>query len=255
MEWYKTAFGRLYTVLYSRRDYREAERVLDSFGDLLCTDDPILDLACGGGRYMVSAARRGFKVWGVDLSEFLLEQAVSRPELAGSVVRGDMRKLPFRDGVFGAVLNMFTSFGYFETDMDNLIVLSEVSRVLKNGGTLLFDFINSGKIITKPLTETERESNGYSIHETRTLESNGKFLVKRVRAANHSTGDLIEYDERVRLYGRQELLTMLDSIDLGVSGVFGDYDRGEFRADESERIILICEKQTRLTEVQWPSSR
>ena len=76
------------------------------------------------------------------------------------------------------------------------------------------------------------------------LESAGRFLVKHVTATNSSTGDLVEYDERLRLYNREELLTMFDSVDLGVSGVFGDYDRGEFFKNESERIILICEKQT-----------
>jgi SAM-dependent methyltransferase len=255
VEWYKTAFGRLYTVLYRKRDYDEAEHVLDSFGDLLETAGPILDLACGGGRYMVSAARRGYCVCGLDLSEFLLERAVSRPELTGTVVRGDMRKLPFCDAAFGAVLNMFTSFGYFDTDMDNLIVLREVSRVLKDGGTLLFDFLNSGKVTAVPPGETRRDVNGYSIHERRSLESDGKFLVKRVRAANENTGDSIEYDERVRLYTREELTTMLDSVDLGVSGTFGDYDKGEFDTRKSERIIFICEKLTRRNKVKWSSSR
>ncbi len=36
---------------------------------------------------------------------------------------------------------------------------------------------------------------------------------------------------------------MLDSVDLGVSGVFGDYERGGFSRDESERIIMVCEKR------------
>lgn len=244
MEWYETAFDRIYPILYRHRDEAEAERVLAAFGDLLGAGGPVLDLACGGGRYMVSAAGRGLEVWGVDLSEFLLREAALVRGLSGRIVQADMRRLPFPDGKFGAVLNMFTSFGYFEADMDNLMVVREVSRVLREGGVLLFDFVNAGRVMVEAPAETVREAEGYLIRERRSLESNGRFLVKSVTAANSSTGDLVEYDERLRLYHREELLTMFDSVDLSVSGVFGDYDRGEFLKDKSERIILICEKQT-----------
>jgi SAM-dependent methyltransferase len=242
-KWYEAAFGPFYPVLYSRRDEGEAERVLESFGDLLRPDGRILDLACGSGRYMIAAARRGLRVWGVDLSGFLLSEAADRKELAGNVVRADMRRLPFPGRTFEAVLSMFTSFGYFSVDMDNLLVLREVSRVLTNGGTFLLDFLNAGRLNGMAPEETERESNGYLISEHRSLEAEGKFLVKHVRAASRKTGAMLEYDERIRLYTRGELLVMLDSVDLGVSGLFGDYDRGEYDETNSERIIMVCEKQ------------
>ena len=244
MTWYETAFGPFYPVLYQRRDESEAERVLELFGELLPPGGRVLDLACGAGRYMLAAAGRGLRVWGVDLSGFLLAEAAGREPLTGKVVRADMRRLPFRSQAFEAVLSMFTSFGYFSVDMDNLLVMREVSRVLTNGGTFLLDFLNAGRLTGMSPEETERESSGYLIGERRSLESGGKFLVKHVRAVNTKTGAMLEYDERVRLYTRGELLTMLDSVDLGVSGLFGDYDRGEYDEKESERLILICEKQT-----------
>ncbi|MCK5405858.1 MAG: class I SAM-dependent methyltransferase, partial [Candidatus Krumholzibacteria bacterium] len=134
MEWYEIAFDRIYPVLYRHRDDDEAEMVLDAFGDLIAGRDPVLDLACGNGRYMVSADKRDLRTWGVDLSEFLLGEATNRNGLSGRLVCADMRRLPFGGGVFGVVLNMFTSFGYFVADMDNLLVLREVSRVLRTGG-------------------------------------------------------------------------------------------------------------------------
>ena len=243
-EWYEAAFGPFYPVLYRRRDDSEADRVLESFGDLFRPGGRILDLACGSGRYMVAAARRGLEVWGVDLSDFLLGEAAGRGGLQGRLVRADMRRLPFQSSAFDAVLCMFTSFGYFSVDMDNLLVLHEVSRVTKTGGTFLLDFLNADHHATLRPSETERESDDYMVSERRSLESGAKFLVKHVRALNRKTGALLEYDERVRLYTRGELHTMLDSVDLGVSGVFGDYDRSEFDKDNSQRIILVCEKQS-----------
>jgi SAM-dependent methyltransferase len=181
--------------------------------------------------------------WGVDLSEFLLTEAAGRVDLGGRLVRGDMRRLPFADGAFGAVLNMFTSFGYFEVDMDNLMVLGEVSRVLQTGGLLLFDYVNAGRVASMVQEDTVREVEGWRIRESRSIVGDGRFMVKGVEAQNGATGETISYDERVRLYTREDMTTMLDGAGLVVSGLFGDYDRSDFDERGSDRLILLCEKR------------
>lgn len=243
MEWYEVAFDRIYPVLYRHRSDEEAEWVLDAFGNLIAGRNPVLDLACGGGRYMVSAGKRGMRTWGVDLSEFLLAEAAQRGGLDGGLVRGDMRRLPFADDSFGTVLNMFTSFGYFENDMDNLLVLGEVSRILRTGGLLLLDYINAARARSMVLEDTFREVEGWRVRESRSLSDDERYLHKGVEAQNSVTGEMISYDERVRLYSREEMVTMLDSVDLVVSGVFGDYDRSDFDEQRSDRLILVCEKR------------
>jgi SAM-dependent methyltransferase len=243
VEWYQVAFERLYTIIYRHRNEAEAEFVLDAFGDLLAGRDPVLDLACGSGRYMTSANKRGLRTWGIDLSGYLLAEAAENARLGGRLVRGDMRRLPFVAGAFGAVLNMFTSFGYFAADMDNLLVLREVSRVLRKGGMLLLDYVNAVRARTKVLEDTVHDVEGWVVRERRSLESDGRYLVKGVEAQNGATGETVAYDERVRLYTRSELTTMLDSVDMVVTGVFGDYDRSDFSESESDRLILICEKR------------
>lgn len=242
VEWYEIAFDRMYPLLYRRRDREEAERVLDSFGELLSDAEPVLDLACGNGRYLAGLLKRKFTTFGVDLSWFMLERAVGTRRLRGRVVRGDMRRLPFRDGSFGAVLNMFTSFGYFAVDMDNLRVLREVSRTLRRGGVLLFDFVNASWIRRQHLPDSERREKGYTIRERRSIQDD-RCLVKRVEAVHRRTGEALEYEERIRLYDQSELATMLESADMVVSGVFGDYDRGPFVETQSERLIMVCERR------------
>ena len=188
-KWYEVAFDRIYPVLYRHRSDDEAELVLDSFADLLAGRARVLDLACGAGRYMSSADKRGMVTWGVDLSEFLLSEAAAREGLAGRLVRGDMRRLPFAGESFDAVLNMFTSFGYFEADMDNLLVLREISRVLKRGGLLLFDYVNAVKARTMVLEDTVRKTEGWMVRESRSLGEDGRFLVKGVEAQNGATAN------------------------------------------------------------------
>jgi len=81
----------------------------------------VLDLACGRGRISIPLARHGCRVTGVDLSPNSLELA-RRDAAAGGVmlelIESDMRKIDF-DPEFDVVINLFTSFGYFQDHSDN----------------------------------------------------------------------------------------------------------------------------------------
>jgi SAM-dependent methyltransferase len=95
---------------------------------------------CGQGRHAHLLAEAGFKVDGLDYSEHLLKLARNRGEgPALRYVQGDMRKLPSRwTGRFSAVLNLFTSFGFFTDPADDARVIREFARVLASGGILLW---------------------------------------------------------------------------------------------------------------------
>ncbi|HEX6791240.1 MAG TPA: class I SAM-dependent methyltransferase, partial [Candidatus Krumholzibacteria bacterium] len=117
-EWYRVAFGELYPLVYPHRDVAEAARVAARLAPVIRSARPALDVACGNGRYMLALERAGVDMVGVDLSEYLLGEAVKNGQ-QGRVVCGDMRALPFVAGAFGSAINMFTSFGYFDDDADN----------------------------------------------------------------------------------------------------------------------------------------
>src|SRR5215213_706908 len=144
MSWYKEWFGEEYLELYSHRDASEAEEHVDfvvrGLGDV---EKPraVLDLACGTGRHTAALRQRGYRVLGVDLSLTFLARMKERglPPVAG-----DMRSLPFMDESFDWVLNFFTSFGYFERERENFLVLEEIVRVLAPGGWFLIDLMNPG---------------------------------------------------------------------------------------------------------------
>lgn len=242
MEWYEAAFDRFYPILYSHRDTAEAAEAIDTFGSYLEGREPILDLASGDGRYLKALIRAGLDAYGFDLSHYLLSRAVDDSELRGRLVQGDMRYLPFADKSIGGVINMFTSFGYFSVDTDNLLVFREVHRVLRPGGVFLFDFINASRISADVLADTRRESLGYDIRERRAIEEHGKYLVKyaTIREMEGSVTETIE--ERLRLYSRDDLLVMFKSVSLRVIEVFGDYKGNEFVDGVSDRVIMLCER-------------
>ncbi|MFF8444088.1 class I SAM-dependent methyltransferase [Streptomyces californicus] len=101
----------------------------------------VLDLCCGPGLFVVPLAARGYEVTGVDLSPSMLERARAACDAAGAkarLERADM--LTYREPeAFDVVLNVFTSFGYFEAAEDNLRVLRNARESLAPGGRLLVD--------------------------------------------------------------------------------------------------------------------
>jgi len=242
MEWYEAAFDRMYPVLYEYRDVEEAMSVVGAFGDLFVDKTPILDLASGGGRYLEALIRQGFDAYGLDLSHYLLRRSVEEWGHSGRLVQGDMRHIPFVDGSLGGVWNMFTSFGYFSADTDNLLVFKEVARVLQPGGRFLFDFINSKWIARDLLEESTRRSGEYEIVEKRKLESHGKYLVKHASITDARTGKREIVDERLRLYAREDLIIMFESVGLTVEETYGDYSRNPFVEGVSERVVVVARK-------------
>ena len=242
MEWYEAAFDQMYPILYGHRNLDEALAVIDEFGDVFIDRSPILDLASGNGRYLEALLRKDFEAFGLDLSHYLLRNSVDEWGHSGRLVQADMRVLPIVDASVGGVLNMFTSFGYFLADTDNLVVLREIHRILKTGGVFLLDFINASKVSADLLEETERESGGFEIQEKRRIETHGKYLVKDASLVNPTTGQREKISERLRLYTKNELVVMLESAGFKIREVCGDYARTLFADGVSERVIIVSEK-------------
>ena len=123
MGWYKKTFGHDYLKIYSNRNESEAKKIIKFAVQVLNLHpgQKVLDLACGYGRNAVECAKDRLKVFGLDLSPELLSLAQRKGSENGykiPFVRGDMRDIPFYDR-FDAVLSLFTSFGYFESDVEN----------------------------------------------------------------------------------------------------------------------------------------
>ncbi len=241
MEWYRVAFGELYPMVYAHRDDAEAQRVAATFSGVFRGAAPVLDVACGGGRYTKAFASAGVRTIGVDLSEFLLVEAVERRGLRDRVILGDMRVLPFRDASFGAVASMFTSFGYFENEADDARVIGEIARVIRPRGRFLLDFINAAALEPVGGETTRRTEGEVTIEERREVDPAGRYLSKYVRVIPPD-GDEVSYRERVRLYTRADLERMLGAVGLRVVECFGDYAGEAYAAERSPRLIVLSEK-------------
>jgi SAM-dependent methyltransferase len=236
--WYETAFERSYLDVYPHRDLAAARVEVAGLLER-GVRGRTLDLGCGSGRHSLAMRERGIDVVGLDLSRELLEVAAALGDAAlrRRLVRGDFRALPFRARAFDAVLMLFSSFGYFG-DAENALVLSEVARVLRKGGSAILDLMNPGHVRARLVPESREERDGLVIHERRRLA--GARVVKDVRLTEPD-GRARSWREDVRLYEPAEIAALLAAHGLAPLRVEGDFD-GSAHALDSPRQIIWAEK-------------
>ena len=234
MAWYQEWFGEEYLELYSHRDEHEARQQVaffrDQFGALR---GPVLDLACGMGRHIQELQSLGYRTIGCDLSYTLLRTGIKEYGPM-AVVRADMRRLPFCDGVFGGLVNFFTSFGYFATEDENTAVVREMARVLARGAGFLFDYLNVHRELEKLVQRETRDTPMGPVQLERWFDRNDRSFNKRITIGE------TRYLERVRGYDLDEISAMFASCNLQIRSAFGDFDGSKFD-HASPRLILVGE--------------
>ncbi|MBA9084563.1 ubiquinone/menaquinone biosynthesis C-methylase UbiE [Fontibacillus solani] len=246
-EWYERSFGEDYLLVYKHRDIqgakREVHKMISWLG--LSKGAQVLDLCCGMGRHSMALHEAGYEVTGIDLSGVLLKEARSNdPEGTVTWVQSDMRSLPLEGG-FDAVVNLFTSFGYFERDEEHIKVLQEISRMLKPGGRFIIDFLNPQYTISHLVSHSERVDEGQLIVENRVIEDG--YVKKQITIKDHqisgSLDDSIQqprnYLERIKMYSIDQLTEMLHAAGLRLDKVHGDYDEEEYDEAYSPRMIMV----------------
>ena len=235
MTWYREWFGEAYLELYSHRDDEEARRQVAFFREQCGgVRGSVLDLACGMGRHVTELRAGGYRVVGCDLSFTLLH--VGRGEYgAMPVARADMRQLPFGTGSFAALVNFFTSFGYFATEEENLAVVEEMARVLEPGATFLFDYLNVHRELEKLVQRERRSTPMGDVQIERWFDSSDRSINKRITIGQK------RYLERVRGYELSEISKMFAACKLSIRSAFGDFDGNPF-AVTSPRLILVGTK-------------
>lgn len=237
-DWFEEWFGEDYLRIYQHRDESEAERAIDLIAAHLPAGEiqTVLDLACGAGRHSKPLLERWWTV-GLDLSASLLR--VARREAPDApYVRADMREVPFGDESFDLVVNLFTSFGYFEDDHEHARVLACVRTAMKPGGTLVIDFLNASQVRRNLVPYDERVENGITIEQSRTITPDDRFVEKTIHLRERGR----EYVERVRLLSAGDLERMLEAAGFEVVHCFGDYTGGPW-TDNSPRTILFASRK------------
>lgn len=243
--WYHTFFGedylRIYEFLTPERTEQEVEGIVELLG--LPSGKAILDLCCGHGRHSVSLAKRGYQVTGQDLSAVFLQHAQAAAEAQGVAIRwiqGDMRHGPF-EGEFDAVINIFTAFGYFESEEEDQRVLHQVYKALKPGGLFLLEMMQREFLMRNfAPNQIDRHADGLIVLEERELDllkSRSNVLVTML----FPDGQRREYRHSARVYTLTELARMLTLAGLHVQACYGGLD-GSALSLNSRRLVVVALK-------------
>lgn len=216
----------------------------------------ILDLACGYGRHTIELARQGYQVIGLDYSKYFIELAkneAKKQNVKVDFIRDDMRNLSFVNK-FDAVISMFTSFGYFEDEKDNVLVLRKISRALKSKGKFLIDLNNviwvlvrmsqQGKVDPKTgrlqtLPRTERLSNGLKVVIKEEFDPiTMRWSMTRTWQEKNQQRS---YKTKVRMFSLPEINNMMEQSGLQIKKVWGDFEGAPF-SFESRRLVGLAQK-------------
>lgn len=235
--WFKSAFKKHYLQLYAHRSREEAKQHLPQIIELAQLngmEGRILDLGCGNGRYSELLRLEGHRVTGLDYSEDLLNEA-QRLQPQAQWLRGNMLNLPF-DACFERVLSLFTSFGYFDGDDDNLQVINNMAMALKEGGLLYLDFLNPGQVEAADWSMVEQ--NGLGLKSKKSFERKLNMIVKDVEV--HENNELqYRYQERVKLYEPSWFESAAEACGLEVKHRFGDYSGAPFENNSPRQITVF----------------
>jgi len=214
-DWWRRIFNSMYLKTDSDvvDDLQITRNEVDLFTSILDApkDFAILDLACGQGRHAIELARRGFtNITGLDRSHYLIRKAKTVMQQEGlkiSFKEGDARKLPFPADTFDAVMILGNSFGYFESNEDDIMILKEVFRVLKPGGIFLIDVADGTYLRTHFQPRSwEWIDKKYFVCRERSLAKDDERLISREIISHVEKGIIVDQFYAERLYS-YEMLT------------------------------------------------
>ena len=239
-EWFASWFDTpYYHLLYQNRNEDEAKAFIERLVDFLRLQPQtsVLDLACGKGRHARTLHALGLQVLGTDLSAQSINFAQNSASEGLRFQVHDMREtLP--NERFGAVFNLFTSFGYFDDTSDNQRVIDAIAEMLLHNGILVIDFLNA-QCVRDTLVASEVAQRGTITFEIQREISHGK-VVKQIAFTDQ--GQRLQYQEQVQLLELADFKILLQE-QFQILHTFGDYALNAFEPSSSPRLILIASRK------------
>lgn len=239
-EWFSSWFDTsYYHILYQNRDETEAKTFIENLIEELSIPkgSTVLDLACGKGRHSLTLNELGFQVLGVDLSENSIRVANEYANKTLSFAVHDMRRV-IVGKTFTAIFNFFTSFGYFDDEIDNVHVLESVHAMLESNGLFVLDFMNANQVIQTLVPSESKKIDGIQFNIKRKYD--GKHIVKEIEFQDQ--GNEFHFEERVQALTYEKFESLLTLTGFKILRTFGDFDLSPYDKLKSSRLIIIAQK-------------
>lgn len=247
MNWYEDdkLWENFYDWMFDKDSFQQAQQQIPELLSLINHPiESILDLGCGPGRHCLALAQMGYAVTGVDMSQFLLSKAMAKSKemsLKINFIQADM--LDFKtDKKQDLIVNMFNSFGYFDTPEKNQQVINHAYNNLNKTGTFIIDTVGKETLARniEPVHLSEYSNGDLRIERPLLIDdlqvfSNQWILVSGdeafKRSYQHYVYTPVELTNMCRLAG-------FDSIQVYGSLCGGSYDL------DSDRLVVVAEKHS-----------
>ena len=235
-------------VLLDGADPEEAERTADLLVSAtgVAPGDAVMDQGCGTGRVLVPLARRGLRVWGVDLVPAYVARAnaaLAAAGLSGEAVVGDIAEAVAPASV-ALVLSWWTCLGYAPTDAENVQPLRRACESLRPGGLYAVDFMNIAQVMRAFRPRVVTVGRGRAAGVTLVRESQLDLAAGVLRKKWTWTlpdGRSRVVPSAVRLYLPHELGRLLGEAGFVDVAFLGDLD-GRPLDEDSPRCIALARK-------------
>jgi len=232
-DWFNTTY---YHVLYKDRNDNEAQLFIKNITEFLSLPKNalLLDLPCGKGRHSVFLNSLGYEVIGADLSQNSIQHAKNFENSTLKFIVQDMREPLHKK--YDAIFNLFTSFGYFMEDEEDILVLQTIKNALKENGFFVFDFLNANFVKSTLVIEETKVIENIEFHLKREIV-NG-FILKHISFTIND--EPLFFTERVKYLDIQKMKSYFEKVDLKIVHIFGDYHLNPFDEKHSKRLILVA---------------
>jgi SAM-dependent methyltransferase len=239
-KWFQNWFNSpYYHILYHQRNDDEAEFFIDNLCAFLnpAPNSRFLDIACGRGRHSTYLNKKGYDVTGIDLSFTSVKFAKQFENDNLHFYVHDMRNL-FYINYFSIAFNLFTSFGYFNTEKDHVNALKRFNKSLNRNGILVLDYFNCEKIIRNLTHQEVKNVDGIDFHINKKVIDDK--IVKSIIFEHKNKS--FAFKEEVKSFTFTDFERLFAKSGFKIDHYFGDYHLNPFNALKSDRLIFICSK-------------
>ena len=142
--------------------------------------------------------------------------------------------------LYDLVIQLFTSFGYFDLKEDDQLVIKNAYALLRSDGWYVLDLLNPLHLAKNLVPYSRRSAGEFSVIEERAF--NGDRITKNMSITSPS-GKTVTFNESVRLYNEEEIGAMLQNEGFTVITIVGNYHGEPFTANDSPRMMIFSRKR------------
>jgi len=216
----------------------------------------ILDLNCGIGRHSIELGKRGINVLGTDLSPYYIQIAKknAKSHQVTDKVRfkvADMRRIGvvLAEEKFDGVLNLFTSFGFYD-DKTNTDILRQCCSLVRSKGFFALEIMNRDWIVRN------FQQHGFSRHANLIVLEDRTFDARTSRIGTTYTYLVQKKDKNfvqekqvtidTRLWSLHELIDIFEKTGWRYKAVYPGLRRQQedIQLTEVQRLFFIAVKPT-----------